>query len=55
MDLLKEIYEDDEARMKTYMAKHITKFNKVKTVNIYIGERVLLTQNMMNKGLANGS
>lgn len=55
MSLLREIYKDDEPRMKAYMAKHIAKMNKISTVKLYIGERVLLTQNLMKDGLANGS
>lgn len=55
MALLKEIYDNDESRMNAYMAKHITKMNKISTLNIYVGERVLLTQNLMKNGLANGS
>ena len=37
------------------MAKHSKKLNKEKINTLYIGEEVILTQNKMNKGLANGS
>lgn len=54
MNLLKQVFKDDESGMKQYMIKN-QKSDKEKKTTFYIGEHVILTNNMPEHNLANGS